>query len=44
MAQGGIKMVSKNFEKFFLTYLGLGTNVAKVSSVNPWTFCSSGTP
>ena len=27
-------MVSKNFEKSFLTFLGLGTNVVKVSSVN----------
>ena len=27
-------MVSKNFEKIFLTFLGLGTNVVKVSSVN----------
>ena len=34
MAQGGIRMVSKNFEKNFLTFLGLGTNVVKVSSVN----------
>ena len=34
MAQGGIRTVSKNFEKFFLTFLGLGTNVVKVSSVN----------
>ena len=34
MAQGGIRMVSKNFEKIFLTFLGLGTNVVKVSSVN----------
>ena len=31
---GGIRMVSENFEKFFLTFLGLGTNVVKVSSVN----------
>ena len=31
---GGIRMVSKNFEKNFLTFLGLGTNVVKVSSVN----------
>ena len=30
----GIRMVSKNFEKNFLTFLGLGTNVVKVSSVN----------
>ena len=34
MAQVGIRMVSENFEKFFLTFLGLGTNVVKVSSVN----------
>ena len=34
MAQGGIRTVSKNFEKNFLTFLGLGTNVVKVSSVN----------
>ena len=34
MAQGGIRMVSKNFKKVFLTFLGLGTNVVKVSSVN----------
>ena len=27
-------MVSENFEKFFWTFLGLGTNVVKVSSVN----------
>ena len=27
-------MVSENFEKFFLTFLGLGTNVVKVSNVN----------
>ena len=27
-------MVSKNFEKIVLTFLGLGTNVVKVSSVN----------
>ena len=26
---GGIRMVSKNFEKMFLTFLGLGTNVVK---------------
>ena len=31
---GGIRMVSENFEKNFLTFLGLGTNVVKVSSVN----------
>ena len=31
---GGIRMVSENFEKIFLTILGLGTNVVKVSSVN----------
>ena len=31
---GGIRMVSENFENFFLTFLGLGTNVVKVSSVN----------
>ena len=30
----GIRTVSKNFEKNFLTFLGLGTNVVKVSSVN----------
>ena len=34
MAWVGIRMVSKNFEKNFLTFLGLGTNVVKVSSVN----------
>ena len=34
MAQWGIRMVSENFEKNFLTFLGLGTNVVKVSSVN----------
>ena len=34
MAQGGIRMVSENFEKFLLTFLGLGTNVVKVISVN----------
>ena len=34
MAQGGIRTVCENFEKFFLTFLGLGTNVVKVSSVN----------
>ena len=27
-------MVSKNFEKISLTFLGLGTNVVKISSVN----------
>ena len=31
---GGIRMVSKNFKKNFLTFLGLGTNLVKVSSVN----------
>ena len=31
---GGIRTVSENFENFFLTFLGLGTNVVKVSSVN----------
>ena len=31
---GGIRMVSENFEKNFLAFLGLGTNVVKVSSVN----------
>ena len=31
---GGIRMVSENFENFFLTFLGLGTNVVKVSNVN----------
>ena len=31
---GGIRTVSENFEKNFLTFLGLGTNVVKVSSVN----------
>ena len=31
---GGIRMVSENFKKIFLTFLGLGTNVVKVSSVN----------
>ena len=34
MAQGGTRTVSKNFKKTFLTFLGLGTNVVKVSSVN----------
>ena len=34
MAHGGIRMVSKNFKKNFLTFLGLGTIVVKVSSVN----------
>ena len=34
MAQGGIRTVSENFEKNFLNFLGLGTNVVKVSSVN----------
>ena len=34
MARGGIRTVSENFEKMFLTFLGLGTNVVKVSSVN----------
>ena len=34
MAQGGIRTVSENFKKNFLTFLGLGTNVVKVSSVN----------
>ena len=27
-------MVSKNFEKIYVTFLGLGTNVVKVISVN----------
>ena len=31
---GGIRIVSENFGKIFLTFLGLGTNVVKVSSVN----------
>ena len=31
---GGIRTVSENFKKIFLTFLGLGTNVVKVSSVN----------
>ena len=34
MAWGVSGMVSENFEKFFWTFLGLGTNVVKVSSVN----------
>ena len=34
MAWGGIRMASENFKKNFLTFLGLGTNVVKVSSVN----------
>ena len=34
MAQGGIRTVSEKFPKNFLTFLGLGTNVVKVSSVN----------
>ena len=38
MACGGIRTVSKNFEKNFLTFLGLGTNVVKVISVNSDTF------
>ena len=31
---GGIRTVSENFKKIFWTFLGLGTNVVKVSSVN----------
>ena len=31
---GGIRMVSENFQKNFFTFLGLGTNVVRVSSVN----------
>ena len=34
MAWGGIRMVSENFKKIFLTFLGLGINVVKVGSVN----------
>ena len=31
MAQGGNTMVSENFKKKFLTFLGLGTNVVKLA-------------
>ena len=34
MTWGDIRMVSENFKKIFLTFLGLGTNVVKVSSEN----------
>ena len=33
-ALGGISTVAENFENSFLTFLGLGTNVVKVSSVS----------
>ena len=31
---GGYQVGVQKFQKFFLTFLGLGTNVVKVSSVN----------
>ena len=34
MAQGGYEDGVRKFQKIFLTFLGLGTNVVKVSSVN----------
>ena len=42
-------MVSENFEKIFLTFLGLGTNVVKVGSVNSellfqWDTLTKGAP